>query len=235
MTRRIGLFLLVAGLGTATPALAVEGPVSDVVCAGEGTGQRCTVSAVQPFADNRGGLGELSISAVRDAACTSLYILFDEPIALSRPVTLAVDGAPPQRFYTPRQLSDLANALDADALDADALDEGPQTGAAAEAAPPEFARFLAQVAAGTIADEDAGTEMLRRFAAIKEPRRIGLTCGPMERLMPLVRSDRPLRLEFQKQAGGATQLYHWPRLDRRTVEFRLGGLLEALDRAMPGS
>ncbi|AWJ87430.1 hypothetical protein TSH58p_29050 (plasmid) [Azospirillum sp. TSH58] len=229
MTRRIGLFLLVAGLGTATPALALEARVSDAasdaVCAGEGTGQRCTVSAVQPFADNRGGLGELSISAVRDAACTSLYIVFDEPIALARPVTLAVDGAPPQRFYTPRQLSDLA----------DALDEGPQAGAAPEAAPPEFARFLAQVAAGAITDEDAGTEMLSRFAAIKEPRRIGLTCGPMERLMPLIRSDRPLRLEFQRQANSATQVYHWPRLDRRTVEFRLGGLLEALDRAMPGS
>ncbi|CAO3378146.1 hypothetical protein [Azospirillum argentinense] len=230
MTRRIGLVLLIAGLGAAAPALAVESSVSDAVCAGEGTGQRCTVSAVQPFPDNRGGLGELSISAVRDAACTSLYIVFDEPIAFTRPVTLAVDGAPPQRFYTPRQLSDLAEALDANALDANALDEG-----APEPAPPEFTRFLAQVAAGAIADEDAGTEMLRRFAAIKEPRRIGLTCGPMERLMPLIRSDRPLRLEFQKQAGGATQVYHWPRLDRRTVELRLGGLLEALDRAMPGS
>ncbi|OYD81340.1 hypothetical protein [Azospirillum brasilense] len=225
MTRRIGLFLLVVGLGTATPVLAVEAPVSDTVCAGEGAGQRCTVSAVQPFADNRGGLGELSISAVRDAACTSLYIVFDEPIALARPVTLTVDGAPPQRFYTPRQLSDLATALD----------DGPQTGTGPEAGPPEFTRFLTQVAERAIADEDAGPEMLRRFAAIKEPRRIGLTCGPMERLMPLIRSDRPLRLEFQRQANSATQVYHWPRLDRRTVEFRLGGLLEALDRAMPGS
>ncbi|QCN96729.1 hypothetical protein D3093_15495 (plasmid) [Azospirillum argentinense] len=229
MTRRIGLFLLVAGLGTATSALAVEAPVSnsvsDTVCAGEGAGRRCTVSAVQPFSDNRGGLGELSISAVRDAACTSLYIVFDEPIALARPVTLAVDGAPPQRFYTPRQLSDLA----------DALDGAGQPDATPEEAAPEFTRFLSQVAEGAIADEDAGAEMLRRFAAIKEPQRIGLTCGPMERLMPLIRSDRPLRLEFQKQAGGATQVYHWPRLDRRTVEFRLGGLLEALDRAMPGS
>ncbi|WP_114861039.1 hypothetical protein [Azospirillum brasilense] len=229
MTRRIGLFLLVAGLGAAIPALAAEVSASDVVCAGEGRGQRCTVSAVQPFPDNRGGLGELSISAVRDAACTSLHIVFDEPIAPARHVTLTVDGAPPQRFYTPRQLSDLADALDADALNADALDKGPQ------AAPPEFTRFLAQVAAGAIADEEAGTEMLSRFAAIKEPRRIGLTCGPMERLMPLIRSDRRLRLEFQRQANGATEVYHWPRLDRRTVEFRLGGLLEALDRAMPGS
>ncbi|WP_247890120.1 hypothetical protein [Azospirillum brasilense] len=228
-TRRIGLFLLMAALGTATSALAVEAPVSntvsDTVCVGEGAGRRCTVSAVQPFPDNRGGLGELSISAVRDAACTSLYIMFDEPIALARPVTLMVDGAPPQRFYTPRQLSELA----------DALDEASQPDTAPEAGPPEFTRFLSQVAEGAITDDDAGAEMLRRFAAIKEPRRIGLTCGPMERLMPLMRSDRPLRLEFQKQADSATQVYHWPRLDRRTVEFRLGDLLEALDRAMPGS
>ncbi|MBY3755687.1 hypothetical protein GBZ26_06965 [Azospirillum formosense] len=234
MTRRIGLFLLVAGLGTVTSALAVEAPpvsntvsntVSDTVCAGEGAGRRCTVSTVQPFADNRGGLGELSISVVRDVACTSLYIVLDEPITLAHPVTLAVDGAPAQRFYTPRQLSELADALD---------DAGP-TDAAAEGGAPEFTRFLRQVAEGAIADEDAGAEMLSRFAAIKEPRRIGLTCGPMERLLPLIRSDRRLRLEFQKQASGATQVYHWPRLDRRTVEFRLGGLLEALDRAMPGS
>lgn len=225
MTRRIGLFLLVAGLGTATSALAVEAPVSDAVCAGEDAGQRCTVSVVQPFADNRGGLGELSISVVRDAACTSLHIVFDEPITPARPVMLTVDGAPPQRFYTPRQLSDLASALD---------DTG-QPDAVPDARPPEFARFLTQVAEGVIADEDAGPEMLKRFAAIKEPRRIGLTCGPMERLLPLIRSDRPLRLEFQRQGNSTTQVYHWPRLDRRTVEFRLGGLLEALDRAMPGS
>ena len=225
MTRRIGLFLLMAGLGTAAPALAVESPIPDADCAGDGAGQRCTVSTVQPFADNRGGLGELSISAVRDAACTTLHIVFDEPIALARPVTLTVEGAPPQRFYTPGQLSDLAGALD----------EGPQPGAVPQAGPPEFTRFLTQVAEGAITDEDAGPEMLKRFAALKEPRRIGLTCGPMERLLPLIRSGRPLRLEFQMEASAETQLYHWPRLDRRTVEFRLGGLLEALDRAMPGS
>ncbi|MDQ2101883.1 hypothetical protein [Azospirillum isscasi] len=225
MTRRIGLFVLLAGLGAAAPALAVEAPISGAVCAGEGAGQRCTVSAVQPFADNRGGLGELSISAVRDAACTTLHIVFDEPIALTRPVTLTVDGTPPQRFYTPRQLSDLAGALD----------EGPQPGAVPPAGPPEFTRFLSQVAEGAIADDDAGPEMLKRFAAVKEPRRIGLTCGPMERLLPPIRSGRPLRLEFQMEANTATQVYHWARLDRRTVEFRLDGLLEALDRAMPGS
>lgn len=229
MTHRIGLCLLMAGLGTAVPALAAETPVSDAVCAGEGDGQRCIVSAVQPFADNRGGLGELSISAVRDATCTTLYIVFDDPIALARPVTLTAEGAPPQSFYTPRQLADLANALD------ETLDESPRPGAVPESEPPEFARFLTRVAEGTISDTDAGPEMLKSFAAIKEPRRIGLTCGPMERLLPLIRSDRPLRLEFQKQSNTATQVYHWPRLDRRTVEFRLGGLLEALDRAMPGS
>lgn len=225
MTRRIGLFLLLAGLGAAPPVLAMEVPFSEPVCAGEGAGQRCTVSAVQPFADNRGGLAELSISAVRDASCTTLHIVFDEPIAVARPVTLTVEGAPPQRFYTPGQLSYLAGRLD----------EGPQPGAVPEAGPPEFTRFLTQVAEGAITEDNSGPEMLKRFAAIKEPRRIGLTCGPMERLLPQMRSDRPLRLEFQKEAPTATQVYHWPRLDRRVVEFRLGGLLEALDRAMPGS
>lgn len=235
MTRRIGLFLLMAGLGTAAPALAasapaasalaVEVPFSDVACAGEGDGQRCTASAVQRFADNRGGLSELSISAVRDSACTTLHIVFDEPIAVARPVTLTVEGTPPQRFYTPGQLSNLARALD----------EGPQPGSVPEAGPPEFTRFLTLVAKGAITEDDSGPEMLKRFAAIKDPRRIGLTCGPMERLLPLIRSGRALRLEFQRQANSATQVYHWPRLDRRTVEFRLGGLLEALDRAMPGS
>ncbi|KAA0684123.1 hypothetical protein [Roseomonas genomospecies 6] len=225
MTRRIGLLLMLAGLGAAAPVPAMEAPFSDVVCSGEGAGQRCTVSAVQPFADNRGGLAELSVSAVRDASCTTLHIVFDEPIAVARPVTLTVEGMPPQRFYTPRQLSDLAGALD----------EGPQPGAVPEAGPPEFTRFLTLVAEGAIAEDDSGPEMLKRFATIKEPRRIGLTCGPMERLLPLMRSGRPVRLEFQRQANSATQVYHWPRLDRRTVDLHLGSLLEALDRAMPGS
>jgi len=77
--------------------------------------------------------------------------------------------------------------------------------------------------------------MIKRFAAIKEPRRIGLACGPMERLLPLIRTGHPLRLEFQVEPRMATQVYHWPSLGTRVVNIRLDDLLASLDLAMPGS
>lgn len=236
MARWIGVCLLGLGLaGTAmAPALAeaptpasTEPPSAapPVTCAGEGAGRRCTVAAIQDFANNRGGQSALSLNAVRDATCTTLHIVFDGPIDVTRPVILSVDGAPPQRFYTPDELTELARALD----------DGAQTTSDTGGTPPEFARFLTQVSTGAIKDADAGQEMLNRFAAIKETRRVGLACGPMERLLPLIRAGHSLRLEFQVDARTATQVYHWPKLDSRVVELRLDGLLSSLDRTMPRS
>lgn len=205
----------------ALPASTPSPSASPVTCAGDGSARRCTASAVEGFANNRGGESELSLNAVRDATCTTLHIVFDGPIAVNQPVTLTVDGAPPQRFYTPGALTDLARALDDGALPA--------------GAPPEFAGFLAQVSSGAVKDADAGPEMLSRFAAIKETRRVGLTCGPMERLLPLLRSGHTARLEFQVEPRTVQQVYHWGRLDHRMVTLRVDDLLASLDRAMPGS
>lgn len=217
MARWVGLLLL--GFLPFGTALADSSPAA--TCAGEGAGRRCTTSMVQSFANNRGGISEVSVSIVRDAACTTLHVVFDAPIALDRPVLLGTDGTPPQHFYTPGELADLARALD---------------GGARPASPaPEIAGFLTQVSTGAITDADAGPEMIKRFAAIKEARRIGLTCGPMERLLPLIRTGRPLRLEFQVEPRAITQVYHWPSLGTRTVDLRLDELLASLDLAMPGS
>jgi len=215
---------------TPTPA-STEPPSATppVTCAGDGMGRRCTAAAIQDFANNRGGQSALSLNAVRDATCTTLHIVFDGPIDVKRPVTLSVDGAPPQQFYTPDELTELARALD------DGARTITDTGADAGGTPPEFARFLTQVSTGAIKDSDAGQEMLNRFAAIKETRRVGLACGPMERLLPLIRAGHSLRLEFQVDARTATQVYHWPKLDSRVVELRLDGLLSSLDRTMPRS
>ena len=217
MARWIGLLLL--GFLPFGPALAEEPPAT--ICAGDGAGRRCTASMVQSFANNRGGVSEVSVSIVRDAACTTLHIVFDAPIALDRPVSLTADGAPPQRFYTPGELADLARALDG--------------GAQPPSPAPEVASFLSLVATGAIADADAGPEMIKRFAAIKEPRRVGLTCGPMERLRPSIHAGHPLRLEFQVEPRAVTQVYHWPNLGMRTVDLRVDALLASLDEAMPGS
>ncbi|MBP2290449.1 hypothetical protein [Azospirillum rugosum] len=227
----LGLGLLALGLqtGLSAPALAETAvPASTappsafpVACAGDGPARRCTASAVEDFANNRGGQSELSLNAVRDGTCTTLHIVFDGPIALDRPVTLTVDGAPPQRFYTPGALSELARALDDGKLPDDA--------------PPEFASFLQQVTSGRVKDADAGPEMLTRFAAVKEARRVGLTCGPMERLLPLLRTGHTARLEFQVANGTKQRVYHWLRLDSRVVTLRVDDLLASLDRAMPGS
>ncbi|WP_448204213.1 hypothetical protein [Azospirillum sp. sgz302134] len=229
MTRWVGLLLL--GLGFAAPALAETLPtisptpvsmaIPAATCLGEGPARRCTAMVDQSFANNRGGMSALSISAVRDATCTTLHIVFDGPIALDRPVTLTPDGAPAQRFYTPDELTDLARALD--------------NGTRPSNPAPEFARFLTQVSSGAIKDADAGREMLNQFAAIKEPRRIGLTCGPMERLLPQIRTGRAVRLEFEVEPRTTLQAYHWSRLEGRAVDLRLDELLASLDRAMPGS
>lgn len=244
MAKVAGLPLLVsvaAGLLTAAPAIADPpaagsplataaigtraAPQPEAVCSGSGGARRCTVSAVQGFANNRGSLSEVNLSLVRDARCTTLHIVFDGPIALDRPVTLTAEGAAPQTFYTAAALTDLARALDEGGLD--------------ERAPPEFRDFLRQVAEGAFTGAGRGAEpgaaMIQRFAAIKEPRRIGMTCAPMERLLPLIRSGTRLRLEFQVEPRAVTQLYHWPRLDSRAVDFRLDALVDTLDRAMPGS
>lgn len=205
----------------AVPASTAPPSAPPVACAGDGAARRCTASAMEEFADNRGGRSELSLNAVRDATCTTLHIVFDGPIALDRPVTLTVDGAPPQRFYTPGALTDLARALDDGMLPGDA--------------PPEFVGFLQRVSSGALADGDAGQEMLTRFAAVKESRRIGLTCGPMERLLPLLRAGHAARLEFQVASGTERKVYHWGRLDSRVVTLRVEDVLASLDRAMPGS
>ncbi len=230
MARWVGLLLL--AVGCAAPASA-DAPrpaaVAEASCVGEGTARRCTVAAIQGFPDNRGGLSALTVNAVRDAQCTTLHIVFDRPIALDRPVLLTVEGAGTQGFYTPAELTGLARALDGDRDGDGDGDGGP------DRAPPEFLDFLALAATGALGEAEAGAEMIRRFAAVKEARRVGLTCGPMERLLPPIRAGRASRLEFQVESPTAARVYHWPRLDRRVVDLHLEGLLAALDRAMPGS
>ncbi|HYD65193.1 hypothetical protein [Azospirillum sp.] len=210
--------LLAAASLSTTPAGAAE-PWS-VECTGSGPARRCSASTVQGYANNRGGRGEVVVSLVRDAACTTLHVVFDGPVDLDRPVTLAVDGAARQAFYTSADLSLLAQALD--------------EGWALRDAPVEFARFLADAHGGAMPGIEPADEMLNRFAAVKEQRRAGVACAPMRRLLPAMMQGRTLRLEFSAEPRSATQVYHWPGLTRRSVEVALDGLAAALEGASIG-
>lgn len=218
----VRVWALLAGIALtslASPALAAEERWA-AACSGEGMARRCSVTAVQSYPNNRGGSSEVTVSAVRDATCTTLHIVFDAPIALDRPARVAIDGGEPQTFYTPAQLAMLAQALD--------------NGAMPERTPPEFAGFLSQVSQGGMKGVEPGEEMITRFAAIKEPRRVGIACAPMQRLLPALVAGGTLHLEFHAEPRLATRVYHWPGLTRRTVDIPLDGLATALETAFAG-
>ncbi|HEY0836944.1 MAG TPA: hypothetical protein VGE72_23740 [Azospirillum sp.] len=213
----LGALLAAAPFGAA-PATAAE-PWS-VECTGSGPARRCSASTVQGYANNRGGHGEVVVSLVRDAACTTLHVVFDGPVDLDRPVTLAVDGGARQEFYTSADLSLLAQALD--------------EGWTLRDAPVEFVRFLDDAHGGALTAAEPSEEMLNRFAAVKESRRAGVACAPMRRLLPAMLDGRTLRLEFHAEPRSATQVYHWPALTRRTADVALDGLAPALEGAAIG-
>jgi hypothetical protein len=222
MARWWGFPVLAALLALApvpsAPAAAAE-PWT-VECAGSGPARRCSASTVQGYANNRGGRGEVVVSLVRDAACTTLHVVFDGPVDLARPVTLAVDGGARQAFYTSADLSLLAQALD--------------EGWTLRDAPVEFVHFLSDAHGGVLKGIEPADEMLNRFAAVKESRRAGVACGPMRRLLPAMLAGRTLRIEFSAEPRADTQVYHWPALTRRSTDVALDGLASALEGASFG-
>lgn len=222
MVRWLGILALGALL--AKPAAA--GTPWQTGCSGQGAERRCTVTTTRAYPNNRGGKSEVTLVIVRDATCTTLHVTFDGPIAVNRPVRLALDGGPPQHFYTADQLGQLTRALDAMSTGPDAPDVPRRT----ERTPPEFTRFLKQVSHGDLKDTTPEDEMVARFAALKEPRRIGLACAPTLRLLPRLSLARMLRLDFSAEPRNRTSVYHWTRLTDRTVELDLEGLSAALDR-----
>lgn len=221
------LVLGLAGLAMAgawEPALA--GPETadgwTILCSGAGAGRRCTATRVQSFPDNRGGERSVTVSLVRDAGCVTFGAVFDQPIDLDAPVWLVVDGGARQEFYTGAALLGLSHALDT----------GNRTVADG---PADFSRFLAQVADGALALPDPGSELIARFAALKESRRIAVACAPMERLLPRLRTGTAVHLEFHAMPRTTAQPYHWGALTRRGVDVPLAGVVERLDHSFQGS
>lgn len=219
--------VLLLGTGTARAAppqppeaSAKPGPDWSAVCPRKGPDGFCTVTATPAYGDNRGGRERVTVSLRHDAQCTSLHVGFDRAIDLSRPVQLRVDDGPVQAFYTPEQLNDLADAVDA--------------GRRAELGEPGFAAFLTEVAAGEVqAGEPAAAEMLARFARIKESRRLGVACEAMARLLPQLRKGSLLRLTFHVATAAEPEPYHWPALGRREVVVPLQSLAPILDSLPP--
>jgi hypothetical protein len=151
-----------------------------------------------------------------DAQCTSLHVSFDAPILVRRPVGLSIDGGPRQTFYTNRELTLLARAID------DGIEPGW--------GPPEFMSFYCEVAADYRDDvQAAGSELIARFAWIKEPRRIGVACSATARLLPALRAGHLLALDFHTEPRESGAAWYWPQLDARGASVPLDGLAAALD------
>lgn len=212
----VGLSLLL--LAAATGAAAADEPVS-LACSQRdpAKGRRCVASTIQGFPDNRGGQSAVTVTLTRDGDCSTLAVTFDRPIAIDHPVRLAVEGTAPQSFYTGAELAQLAKALD----DGTPLNGGPV----------EFSRFLDETTHGKTDDQEPAREMLNRFAAIKEPRGVILTCGPAARILAALHGGQPARLEFQVAPRAITRVYHWPELERRTVDLPVAALAAAIDRS----
>ncbi len=204
----------------APEAAEKPGPDWSAVCPRKGPDGFCTITATPAYGDNRGGRERVTVSLRRDAQCTSLHVGFDRAIDLSRPVLMRVDDGPVQAFYTPKQLNDLADAVDA--------------GQRANLGEPGFAAFLTEIAAGQVAaGEPAAAEMLARFARIKESRRLGVACEAMARLLPQLRAGSLLRLSFHVVTPSEPEPYHWPALGRREVVVPLQSLAPILDSLPP--
>lgn len=221
---------------TALPAAAADGPApSDggrpeqarqgiwhATCDGREAARTCTVSARPAYADHRGGRGRVSITLRRDSACTSLHVGFDRDIDVRRPVLLQVDDGPVHGFHTDRELVALARAVD----------EGPS--ALRTPMAPAFNAFLEEVATGRLAPgTDAASELVARFALLKETRRLGVTCPGTDRLLPELRRGRMLHLSFHVRREKEPAPYHWTVFDRRTVSLPLEGLDILLDSPAP--
>ncbi|WP_029008886.1 hypothetical protein [Azospirillum halopraeferens] len=210
---------LAVAAGLAGPAAADTGTLApwNPQCTGDGGARRCSVGTTLTASGPRGD-GALSLRLVSDGDCTTLHVVFDGTIAVDRPVSLAVDDDDPQHFYTGAELETLAAALDG--------------GDAPAELPPEFRLFLARAGSGAFGAAAPADVMMDRFAAIKEPWRLGVSCGPMERLMPRIAAGRTLHLEYSATPAGTTEFYHWPALLQRRVAVDLAGAAAALDKAL---
>lgn len=216
--------LLVPLAATAAPTGDGQGPAADrrgiwrTTCEARGPAPACTVTARPSYADNRGGSGRVSVNLRHDSECTSLHVGFDRDIDVQRPVLLQIDDGPVYGFFTNRELSDLARAVDAG------------TTARPGDVAPEFAAFLNEVAAGSYGTgAGAAEELVARFAMLKESRRLGVACPSAERLLPLLRAGHVLRLSFHIRRNEPAAPYHWPAFDRREVTVSLEGLDELLE------
>jgi hypothetical protein len=184
-------------------------------CSGGASDRQCLLTLRQSYANNRGGRNELTVGLRRGPSCVTLHVTFDAPIDLDMPASIAVDGGGRHDFYTERDLTRLARAVDAR--------QPPSWG------PAEFRRFYAEVEAGGV--RSVGTELVARFARVKESRRLALACAATERLLPELAGGRSLAVEFHVESKGGSEPYHWPRMTARRVLVPLEGMLHALDSA----
>jgi len=191
-------------------------------CRGAGPGTVCDHLVAESYPDIRGGHNRLVLVVHRAPGCTSLHVVLDREVDLSREVTAAVDGGPRRAFHTGAQLMAYARLVD-----------GRRPPDAAPAWIPGTVReVLALVADGALTPDAASAELVARAGLVKEPLRLGVACAASARLMAEMAGARELALEFSVLPRRTRAEYHWPALDRRRVRIGLDGLAEALRTAV---
>lgn len=182
-------------------------------------GGSCTVWTERLYPNVTGGSDVLSVGLRVDADCASLHFTVDRPLDLDLPASLRIDGGTAHSFYTGEELTALAGAIDSD--------REPQGGR------PEFAAFAAEIQAGRLAaGVPAATELVARFAFIKDDERLAVGCPATQRLLAELKRGNVLHLGFYERPEREGALYDWPQLGRREIEVPLKGLATELE-ALP--
>ncbi|WP_119680048.1 hypothetical protein [Indioceanicola profundi] len=218
-----GFLLIAATPGSAGPGQGPQ-PTWRVSCPerpADNGARFCTVTARASVLDNRGIRRPADVILHVDGRCTSLHADLPTELDEGRPAWLQVDDGTAQPFYRPAELRHLADALDAR--------KPPQRSVA-----PELAGFWREVQTGAMGGADAATtELISRFARLKEGRKLGIGCETTARLLPALLAGRELRLGYHAASRGPAEPYHWALRDRREVLVRLGDLRPALDSLPP--
>jgi hypothetical protein len=226
MIRRTAAALAIACLlpAAAPPAAAQRGVdgVADGTwttdCRGAGGEAVCDHLVAESYPDLRGGHNRLVLVVHRSPRCTSLHVVFDREVDLSREVAAVLDGGAPRRFHTGDRLMALARMVD----------QRRPPDAAPPWVPPEVREVLAMAADGALGPHEASAELVARAGLVKEPMRLGVSCSAAARLMADMARSGTLALDFSVLPRRSGADYHWPALDRRRVEIPLAGLAEAL-------
>jgi hypothetical protein len=119
MIRRTAAALAIACLLPAAPPAAAQRSPDGVAdgtwttdCRGAGDQAVCDHLVAESYPDLRGGRNRLVLVVHRSPRCTTLHVVFDREVDLSREVAAAADGGARRLFHTGDRLVALARMVD---------------------------------------------------------------------------------------------------------------------------